>query len=86
MFIATIIKTQQAPEERNKISKTLRSYGALKGKEPGVYKHFIPTGLMCPRNLFKNKKAAFAKQGSRETLKVLWFCNLMRRTHSARRL
>ena len=35
----------------------LNSYGAMKRKQPGIYKHFIPTGLMCPRNFAqKNKK------------------------------
>src|SRR5207249_7226775 len=44
-------KPVQAPWERNKAANTLRSYGAKKRKQPCIYKHFIPTGLMGPRNL-----------------------------------
>ena len=52
MFIATAITNQsQLRQERNKAANTLRSYGATKHKQPRLYKHFIPTGLMGPRNL-----------------------------------
>jgi hypothetical protein len=49
------------------LDKTLRSYGATIRKQPGFYKHFIPTGLLCPRNFPKNKKldVCYAKRQSR---------------------
>ena len=36
---------------------TLRSYGAMKRKQPGIYKHFIRTGFMVSmKTLLRNKE------------------------------
>ena len=61
MFIATTITRQEAPEERNKSPGTLRSYGALTCKQRGVYKHFIPTGLMFLQSFAKKKFGLFLR-------------------------
>ena len=54
MFIATAMENQfKLRRSEMKTANTLRSYGAIECKQPGVYKHFIPTGLMSPRNLLK---------------------------------
>lgn len=48
MFIATATTNGSKLRRSETISPyTLRSYGAMKLKQPGIYKHFIPTGLMA---------------------------------------
>ena len=52
MFIATSNhKMFQAPEERNILLPTLRSYGACNRTASEFYKHFIPTGLTSSTTL-----------------------------------
>src|ERR1043166_8923795 len=54
MFIATAI-TNQSQLLRSEIKPLTDCapciYGPTKRKQPRIYKHFIPTGLMGPRNL-----------------------------------
>ncbi len=76
MFIATAMENQfKLRTSEIKAVNTLRSYGAIKRKQPGVYKHFIPAGLISPRNLLKNKRFGFATRrphrSPREELKIL---------------
>ncbi len=58
MFIDTAI-TNQSKLRRSEIkaSYTLRSYGANKAlKIAGIYKHFIPTGLVRQRELAQKQE------------------------------
>ena len=45
MFIATAIRRPQAPEERDKSAGRSAPTELRQGKQPSVYKHFIPTGI-----------------------------------------
>ena len=57
MFIATAIrKPIQDPEERNKLGIYIVLLRSSKRKQTDIYKHFIPTGFMCPRNLLKKQE------------------------------
>src|SRR5438105_2919661 len=56
MFIATAITDQsklRRSETKAAIYIALRS---CKRKRMVIYKHFIPTGFMCPRNLLKKQE------------------------------
>ena len=65
MFIATAI-TNQTKLHRSETKGAI--YIALlrscKRKQTGVYKHFIPTGFMCPRNLLKKQGVRALFHGS----------------------
>ncbi len=57
MFIATAITNQS--KLRRSEAKGARNIALLrscKRKQMGIYKHFIPTGFMCSRNLLKKQE------------------------------
>ena len=71
MFIATAITNQsKAHRSETKGATYIALLRSCKRKPTGIYKHFIPTGFMCPRNS-KTKKFALGyaealAEGSRE--------------------
>ena len=42
---------------------TLRSYGAMKRNTVSVYKHFIPTGLLCLRDFVQKTRSSALVSG-----------------------
>lgn len=58
MFIVTPITDQSKLwRSETKTRYTLRSYGAVNVSRRGIYKHFIPTGFIGPRNLLKKRSS-----------------------------
>src|SRR2546425_10903833 len=57
MFIATAITNQsKLRRSETKAAIYIALLRSCKRKQTSIYKHFIPTGFMCPRNLLRKQE------------------------------
>ena len=70
MFIATVITTRcKLRRSETKGAVYIALLRSCKRKPTGIYKHFIPTGFMRPRNLLKKQEVRPLLQEEPDTTK-----------------